>query len=307
MSARLGVLEPAHTWLGILCMLAAMAVLPLMDVAAKSLALQGMPVLQIVFLRMIGGTLISAPLVVCNHGAAALLPRDWQLSFKLGGCILGATALFFAALEYLPIAETLAIFFVQPLVVTLLAAFVLRERVGYKRWRALGIGFAATLVIIRPGVEAFSPASLLALGAGTCLALYVVLVRHNAPSSPALVTTYLTHFTSTLLAAPAMLILWQAPADGQMLTGATLAVIGLVGQFLIVKAYEYGEASLLAPLSYTEMITSTLAGWWFFREMPDQITFFGVSVLILCALYVARAGAQQKPRPPVAEPLKEGP
>lgn len=307
MSALVGEIEPTRSWIGIVCMVLAMALMPLMDVSAKTLSLQGLPVLQIVFLRMIGGTFLSLPLVIRQHGAAALIPRDWMLSFKLGACIVGATGFFFAALQYLAIAETLAIFFVQPLVVTLLAALVLREKVSRKRWIALLAGFGATLMIIRPGAEAYSPASLLALAAGTCLALYIILVRRSAPTSPALVTAYQTHFISALLVAPVMLLVWQPLTLEQFAIALGLALVGLTGQFLIVKAYEYGEASLLAPLSYTEMISSTLAGWWFFNEMPDHVTFIGVSILIVCALYVAQSGRLVRPLPSGAHHLKERP
>ncbi|WP_414473910.1 DMT family transporter [Microvirga sp. M2] len=280
--------------LGVLLILGAMSIVPLIDVTAKALSQHGMPVLQITLLRMIGGAMIIAPVLIRYHGARALLPRNVPRALKLGAYILGAAACFFAALQYLPIAETLAISFVQPLVVTLLSRLVLKERVDRARWGALFAGFAATIVIIRPGSEAFNPASLLALASGVMLAFYVITVRASASVVPALVTTFHTHIVSALLAAPFILLWWVPPNETHWQLCAALALVGVIGQFLIVKAYEYGEASLLAPLAYTEIVTSTLAGWWFFDEMPDSVTFLGVAALIGCAIFISRSHAGPK-------------
>lgn len=280
--------------LGVLFILSAMSIVPLIDVTAKALNQHGMPVLQITLLRMIGGAMIIAPILIRYHGTRALLPRDFLHALKLGANILGAATCFFAALQYLPIAETLAISFIQPLVVTLLSRFVLKEYVNRARWGALFAGFAATLVIIRPSSDAFNPGSVLALASGIMLAFYVITVRASASVVPALVTTFHTHIVSAVLIAPFILLWWVPPSGIHWQLCAVLALVGVIGQFLIVKAYEYGEASLLAPLAYTEIVTSTLAGWWFFDEMPDSLTFLGVSALIGCAIFISRSHGSPK-------------
>jgi len=275
--------------LGVLFILAAMSIVPLIDVVAKALSQHGMPVLQITLMRMIGGALMIAPILIRCHGPRALVPRHFPHALMLGFYILGAATCFFAALQYLPIAETLAISFVQPLVVTVLSGFILKERVTRMRWIALFVGFAATLIIIRPSSDAFNPASLLALASGVLLAFYIITVRAHASAVPALVTTFHTHTFSALLAAPFILVWWIPPSGVHWQLCVVLALVGVIGQFLIVKAYEYGEASLLAPLAYTEIVTSTLAGWWFFDEMPDHLTFLGVTILIGCAVFISRS------------------
>ncbi|MDX5350640.1 MAG: DMT family transporter, partial [Paracoccaceae bacterium] len=195
---------------------------------------------------------------------------------------------FFAALRWLSIADTLAISFVQPLFVTLMSRYLLKERVDALRWIALGVGFVATLVIVRPGSGAFNPASLLALASGACMAAYAIVVRSGAGRRSALSVTFQTHAVAALIALPLMALVWQAPTAEQWLTGLTLALVGLAGHYMIIRAYDHCEASLLAPLSYTEIVTSTLVSWWFFREIPDAWTFVGVAVLIGSAIAVAR-------------------
>jgi drug/metabolite transporter (DMT)-like permease len=276
---------------GVALMLLAMALVPMIDVFAKQLALQGLSALQIIFMRMLCGTLFLLPFVLWpgRHRPGLDVPRDgWVIPFLLGLTSLGAGVFFFAALRWLSIADTLAISFVQPLFVTLMSRFLLKERVDAARWIALAVGFGATLMIIRPSSAAFEPASLLALASGACMAGYAVIVRSRAGLRPALSVTFQTHAIAALIALPLMLCVWQMPTPSQWLAGIGLALFGLVGQYLIIRAYGLCEASLLAPLSYTEIVTSTLASWWFFRELPDGWTFAGVTVLIGCALLVAR-------------------
>lgn len=282
---------PAQARKGIALMLLAMALVPMIDVFAKQLALQGLSALQIIFMRMTWGAAILLPVVLwmgSRRQWQGLGGQGWARPFLLGLTSLGAGVFFFSALRWLSIADTLAISFVQPLFVTLMSRFLLKERVDVFRWAALAVGFGATLVIIRPSSAAFEPASLLALASGACMAAYAIVVRSGAGRRTALSATFQTHACAALIALPLMIFVWQAPTADQWLTGIALALVGLAGQYLIVRAYDHCEASLLAPLSYTEIATSTLASWWFFRELPDGWTYAGVAVLIGCALVVAR-------------------
>ena len=145
-----------HTLRGIALMLSAMAVLPFLDVCAKILGQQGVPVIEVVWARMVFGTLLTVPFAWRAGGRAALVPampvvHAWRAAF-----LIGATACFFLGLRHLSIADTLAIFFVQPLVVTALSPVVLGERVDARRWAAVVAGFAGTLIIIRPGLRALN-------------------------------------------------------------------------------------------------------------------------------------------------------
>lgn len=276
---------------GIVLMLLAMALVPMIDVFAKQLALQGLSALQIIFMRMAYGTLLLLPMVLwVRHrgGTRQVEPTSPVSTVLLGLTSLGAGVFFFAALRWLSIADTLAISFVQPLFVTLMSRYLLKERVDALRWIALGVGFVATLVIVRPGSGAFNPASLLALASGACMAAYAIVVRSGAGRRSVLSVTFQTHAVAGLLALPLMALVWQAPTAEQWLTGLTLALVGLAGQYLIIRAYDHCEASLLAPLSYTEIVTSTLVSWLFFREIPDAWTFVGVAILIGSAIAVAR-------------------
>jgi len=201
--------------------------------------------------------------------------------------LFGATFLFFTALKFLPIADALAIFFVNPLVIVILSALVLREIVGPRRWAAVAVGFVGTLIIIRPGMVEVNPGTVFALGSGVALGSYLALTRAMAGAVDAMVLTFQTSAIGAGVMTLALPFLWQAPSPMQWAMLASLGVIATLGHVLITKAYEHGEASMLAPLAFTEIVMATILGWWFFGDLPDRWTVLGVTILIASAVYIS--------------------
>lgn len=272
---------------GVALMLAAMSSLPFIDVFAKFLGQQGLPILQIVWARLFFGALVTLPFALRLTGWRGLPPARPVYHGLRAGFLILATFCFFLSLTYLPIADALAIFFVQPLIVTVLSALVLKEAVGPRRWTAVAVGFIGTLIIIRPGFVELNPGTLLALAAGSFLAVYFVMTRHISGQAHAMVTTFQTNAVGTLMISLAMPLVWQHPTLLQWLMFAGLGAVATFGHFLVVRAYDFAEASLLAPLAYTEMVMATVLGWYFFGDLPDVWTLIGVAVLIACALYIS--------------------
>lgn len=277
----------SQSLLGIGLMLGAMALLPFMDVIAKLLGQQGMPVLQIVWARLFFGMLVTLPFALKLAGPRQLWPAMPVMHGLRALLLVAATAFFFWALKLLPIADTLSIFFVQPLIVTMLSPLVLGETVGLRRWTAVVVGFIGTLIIIRPGFQEINPGAFLALASGASLAIYMLLTRKIAGSADAMVTTFHTSMMGALLMTVAVVFIWTPPSLWQWAMFVLLAAIANIGHYLIVRAYDYAEASLLAPLAYTEIIMAVAAGWWFFSDFPDVWTFAGVGILIACAIYIS--------------------
>lgn len=279
--------KSSHPLIGVALMLAAMAILPGIDVIAKTLGQAGMPIVQIVWARMVFGALMALPFALHHAGPGVFLPdRPWVHALR-ATLLMSATFFFFSSLKFLPIADALAIFFVQPMVLTALSPVILGEKVGPRRWAAVFVGFIGTLIIIRPGLGAFNPGSLLALAAGAALALYFLLTRRLTGSAPAMVTTFHTNFVGAILISALAALVWKAPTGHEWAMFAALGLIAGFGHYLITRAYDHAEASLLAPLAYTEMVTSVALGWYFFRDFPDFWTFVGVAILISCAIYIS--------------------
>ncbi|MEI2805148.1 DMT family transporter [Albidovulum sp.] len=278
------------TGAGIMMMMLAMALVPMIDVQAKHLVTGGIPAMQVIFLRMVCGTFLLLPVMLAGR-REEIIPPDGRVNALLLGFFSIATGFcFFGALKYLSIADTVAISFVQPLFVTLLSRLFLKETVGPARWIALLVGFGATLVILRPSHGALEPGSLLALGSGAAMAGYVILVKKSTggsrPLSP-LTLTFQTHFMAVLVGAPLMALIWVGLRPEQWWMVLGMALFGLVGQYLIIKAYDCADASLVAPFAYLEIVTSTGASWLFFAQVPDQVTFIGVAILICSSAFIA--------------------
>ena len=278
---------PPRPLIGVGFMLAAMAILPFMDVLAKVMGQQGLPILMVVWARAVFGGLMTLPFALKAEGARAFRPARPLHHLARAVLLFGATFLFFTALKHLPIADAMAIFFVSPLVIVVLSALFLRERVGSRRWAAVAVGFLGTLIIIRPGMVEVNPGTLYALGAGLALGSYFVMTRAIAGASDAMVLTFQTSAIGAVVMTLALPVLWHAPTPGQWAMLASLGVIATLGHFLITKAYEEGEASLLAPLAFSEIIMSTVVGWWFFGDLPDNWTVLGVTILVASAIYIS--------------------
>ncbi len=281
-------------------MLGAMASLPFIDVFAKLLGAGGIPIIQIAFARMAFGALTALPFALRAAPARMLWPQRIWVHALRAALLTAATFLFFSSLKTLPIADALAIFFVQPIIVTALGGLILGEAVDARRWGAVGLGFIGILVILRPGVIAVSAGSLLALGAGVALALYFLLSRWVAGGASAIAVTFQTNTIAALALACVMPWVWIAPSPAQWAMLAALGAIASLGHFLILRAYDHAEASLLAPLAYSEMIMATVLGWVFFDDFPDGYTFAGVGILVAAALVLAwpKPARPLAPQPP---------
>jgi drug/metabolite transporter (DMT)-like permease len=168
-----------------------------------------------------------------------------------------------------------------------LSALALRERVGPRRWAAVAAGFVGTLIIIRPGIVEVNPGTLYALGAGVALGSYFVMTRAMAGVADAMVLTFQTSAIGAALMTLALPLLWVPPSAEQWAMLAALGVIATLGHVLITKAYVHAEASLLAPLAFTEIVMATVLGYAFFGDLPDRWTVLGVTILIASAVYIS--------------------
>lgn len=273
--------------LGIALMIGAMMLFPYLDVCAKFLGQWGVPVIEIVWARLFFSMVITAPILIAQEGISSLKPRDPLLNTLRGFFLVISTLAFFGALHFQGVAETLSIYFVQPLFITVLAPLVLKEKVGLNRWVAVGIGFLGVLIIVRPGLLQVNPGTFLAAGSGLGSAITLLLTRKLAGSSTAVANTFYTGLFGSVFAGAILIFYWQTPSLNIFLVMLLLALIGTTANYLTLLALQFSEASLLAPFGYTEMINAVLGGWYFFGDFPDHWTFVGVAVLVACALYIS--------------------
>lgn len=268
-------------------MLAAMAVLPLIDVFAKFLGQQGVPVIQLVWARFFFGALLTLPFALQVEGPRLFIPSHPWMQFARATLLILGTAFFFWALKYLPIADTLAIYFIQPILVTALSPFLLGEKVGPRRWAMVALGFIGVLIIIRPGFKDLNPGVFLAFSAGLCSAFYLILTRKMTGAVSPMVTSFQTSFIGAIGLTVALPFVFVSLNSIQWSMMFGLGFCAILGHYLVAKAYDLAEASMLSPISYTEMINAVICGLIFFGDFLDTWTFVGVGILMSCALYIS--------------------
>jgi len=278
---------------GIGLMVAAGFLFTVMDATAKYLG-QRYPVIEVAWGRYLFAAL-SLPLMVDRGGGfAAIRSRRLGLQLLRSLFLLGSTCFFWLAVKFVPLADATAVSFVGPLMVTALSVPVLKEQVGRRRWAAVLIGFIAALVIIRPGPGMANPASLLPLASAACFALYAICTR--------ILSRWDGWATTLVWSAAAGLVLLSAlaPLDWRMPDArgwAELAFLGFLGSLahmLMILAYARAPASILAPLSYLQLIWSTVIGLVLFGNFPDAWTLAGGGVIAASGLYVIHRERQRR-------------
>jgi drug/metabolite transporter (DMT)-like permease len=271
--------------LGISLMMGALFLFVMMDSAIKA-TVQGLPVLQVLWARFLFHMIVvSAALALTGR---RLPPRTGapRLQVVRSLCLAAANLFFTAALVHVPLAECVAIGFVSPLIVTLLAARVLKEPVGWQRWTGILFGFAGVLIIIRPGAGVTHPAALFVLITAVVFAIYSVLTRRLAGVDDAFTTIFHTGVAATVVTTLIVPFVWVWPSAQQWALLALLGVLGGVGHFLLILAYQRAQASVLAPFAYTQIVWATLAGFLLFGELPDGVAFIGALVVVAGGLFV---------------------
>ena len=273
-------------------MIAAMLMLPGIDAIAKWLS-GSVSSGQVTWSRFFFQIILMSPLLLRTRGP--WFKPTLVLHAARGSLIAMATLFFFSGLAYLPLADAIAIFFIEPLLVTLLSALFFREAIHWRRISAISLGFLGALIIIRPTFSEVGYAVLYPVAAAFCFSFYIVLtrklVRHEDPIRlqffagifgclvMSVALAYGTEQQVAILTAA-----WPT-AHQWMLLGA-LGLIATVCHLLVVYAYRLASIGILAPFQYVEIIGATVLGLIIFGEFPDAVTWAGVAIIVGSGMYV---------------------
>ena len=287
---------------GIQFMLLGSMLLPFMDAAAKTLG-ESLSSSSIVLARFAFQTLFLLPFVwqklYIPSGTELLLHIKRSLGLSI------ATLLFFTSIQVMPIVDALAIFFVMPLIVTLLAPWVLGETVGWRRIAAVAIGLIGAVLIIKPGHALFGIHAVLPLGAALSFAFYLMytrkLARVNAEGEAQPVPAIMMQFWSGLIGIILMLIAilvlqpleipvfnLKWPEGWQWQRLVLVGLIAAIGHLLLTNAFKYADASVLAPFQYVELIVAAILGWAIFGDIPTITTVIATLILVASGMYIFR-------------------
>ncbi|MBO6519788.1 MAG: DMT family transporter [Rhodospirillales bacterium] len=271
----------------ILCALAGGAVLTLNDGLVKSLAAE-FPTGQVLAIR---GMFIYFMIILFAirmggiHTAWQI--RSWKGQTLRGFCVVGSSFCFVTGLSYLPLADAIAIAFAGPLFVTMLAPLMLGETVGWRRWAAVLVGFVGVLVIVRPGTTAFQWFAVFPLMASFLGGMRDLITRkvaaHETTVAVLFVTTtaVMTAGFSTWFFTDWVAVEWR---HMKYFVGSGL----LVGtaHYLLIEAFRLGEAALVSPFKYGNVLWAVLFGYLLFGDLPDAATLLGAVVVSLSGLYI---------------------
>ena len=274
-------------------MVASSGVLTINDAVIKWLT-QGYPVGEVIAVR---GTLLIAILLAwaaVTGNLASLRVRSWSLQGARGVLMAASTYLFVTALSLMPIADAIAIAFAGPIIATALAALLLGEAVGWRRWVAVAVGFLGVVLMVRPTPELLRVVAFVPLAAACVGALRDVVTRHMGSSGESTAAVVLVSTAVVTLAGFASAPFGWAPlrTSDLALFAAGAILVGLA-QALMVESLRLGEVGLVVPFKYTSLVWALVLGALVWGELPDSWTWSGGVLIVGAGLYIGHREARR--------------
>ena len=269
---------------GVLLMLGGDFMFALNDAMGKWLV-ASFSVGQVVLVRSVGAFIVLGPMIARQGlGKLFTIERPW-LQFCRVAFATADTGLFYAAVVYLPLADVMTFYMAGPIYVTALSHLLLGEKVGWRRWLAILIGFGGVVIALRPSSASLSQSSLFALVGSMSFAMTLILGRLLRGTSD---TALVTWQTLGALAVGAVLSVttWRTPAELDLSAMLLLGVVSCCAHLMITRALKLAPAATLAPLHYTLLLWAVVFGLIFFNDVPDPQILAGSAVIVLAGLFI---------------------
>lgn len=282
---------------GMALMAGCMLLLPGMDAIAKYMAnVEGMSPGQITFYRFFFQLVCTLPVLVLLQGRQAFSARRPGLNLLRGALHGAASLMFFAAVKYMPLADVFAIYFVEPFILTALSALFLGDRVGWRRWLAILVGFGGAMIVIQPSYAIFGWTALLPVACAFLFALYMFLNRALGEADTPMTMQTMAGLGGTAFMGLALMAGTSfGSGDFEMSLPASslgLALLLLLGSIsgyihlLVVRAFRMAPLSVLAPFQYFEIIAATVLGYALFGDFPTLSKWSGILIIVGSGLFI---------------------
>ena len=259
----------------------------MIDTSAKLLTIASIPILQVVYCRYVGHFLYTFVLYLPRHGFSAFQSNVPIKQFLRSVFLFSGTILNFFALKYLPITLTTTIFFAGPILVTLFAIPILGEKVGIRRIVAVCIGFIGVLIVVQPWDSSFHPAIFFSLGALFFASMYFIMTRMVANAESNAVMQLWSSGIPTILLLPFAINVWIWPDSmGPIVIMFAIGAFGAFGHLATTIAHRWADASILAPMVYTQIFFAAVVSYFIFDTLPTISTFAGGVIIIGSGIYI---------------------
>jgi drug/metabolite transporter (DMT)-like permease len=280
---------------GVILMLAFCVLAPLLDVGAKLAAENGIPVGQITAARFIVQTALMLPVVLIMRLSLRLSARALGHTTLRALLLLVSTFAFVSGIQVMPLADALAIVFVEPFILLILGHFLFGDQVGPRRIAACAVGFVGVLFVIQPSLAAFGLVALWPLATAVLFALYMLVTRAISAWMHPVTMQFHTSWTGLMLSLPVMVIadgsgipaldpVW--PAGWNWLWLFMVGFWAAVSHMCMTYALKFAPSATLAPLHYLEIVTAVILGYLIFDDFPNAMTFGGIAVIVASGLYI---------------------
>ena len=273
--------------------LSAWIMLPFMDAIAKYLSTD-LSFFQITWARYFFTVFWTLPFMFFFFRNNLTLSQNPKLQILRGLILFGANICFFYSISIISLAKALTLAFVAPLVTTILSPILLGEKVGFKRWTAVLIGFFGTLVVIRPGFIELNLATFAALGTGCLYGIYLIITRKLHSTDNPLLTLLITGVVGATVGSFFVPIVWINPSPIQWSWLALMGIFACLGHILLIYSLRFADASKLAPFGYFEIITNIILGYYVFNHLPDFWTIIGLFIIIISGVYIFRRESKKE-------------
>ncbi|MGE5385411.1 MAG: DMT family transporter [Betaproteobacteria bacterium] len=278
----------SHPMRGVLLLVSALLFFACMDTTTKYLAAR-YPVPLVMGIRYIVNCALMVVLLAPSQGMKLMETRRTGLVLLRAGSLVVASLFVGLALQRMPVAETIAIVFLGPMVVALVARPILGERIGALGWAAAIVGLAGVLLIARPGSGLDTAGVVFGLCAVGANATYLLLSRLLASTERTVTLLFYTTLAGSVCFGLSLPWFWEgeAPTAWQTLLFLSMGITGGIGHYLFTAAFRHAPASLLAPINYLQLLWAGLLGWLVFGHVPDGLTVLGMIVVAASGLMVA--------------------
>ncbi len=272
---------------GILWMLVSCAFLSAVAVLGRHAALAGVPLFQIVLLRLVFAAVAMTPMLAVRGPRMIRTPHLRLYLVRVGTGFVAMTT-WFAALSLTTVGEVQAIGFLTPLFATIGAGLILHEAIGWRRWTAIIVGFAGAMVVLRPGAAESSLGTWVAVAAAVGMAVSSLMIKQLAdrdhPDSVVLITTLLQIPVALV---PGLLV-WQPLTPELWAVFLAMGVCGMLGHIMLARAFRAADASIVMGIDFARLPFTVLFGWLAFGELIDLWTWIGAGIIFAAAFYTAR-------------------